>query len=236
MIFRSSLLCALSLPWIACQSTPDLPLLSPSTEQALPTVRIGPGDELELKFAFTPEHDSELLVRADGFVTVPLLGDFQIAGLTPSEAGESLEQQYRNYLKTPAVSLALQSSYSRKVFVGGYVLRPGMLPMPAELSVLEAILQSGGFDKFLAEPANVVVIRLHEGGRQAFLVDLEKAWRRESSDRFLLQPGDIVHVPQSKIAQLDQWVDQHINRLIPQVGLRYGQDLGSGSVSVGSTR
>lgn len=203
----------------ACYSSPDLPPL-PATAP-VGEVRIQAGDELELKFTYTPELDSVQRVRPDGRISAPLIGDVDLAGLTPGEARAELKELYAATLRVPDVSVIIRSSLARRVFVGGFVIQPGVVEMPAELSVLEAIYSSGGFNEPLAEPRNVVVIRRGAGARNAFLVDLEQAWKEPQSDRFMLAPGDIIHVPQSAIASADQWVDQNLNRLIPEI-LRFG--------------
>jgi len=95
------------------------------------------------------------------------------------------------------------------------VVTPGVIEMPAETDVLEAIMQAGGFILPEAEVRNIVVIRHREGQRYAYSVNLEPALKGGGTQPFYLQPQDIVYVPRTKITKVDQWVDQHISKLLP---------------------
>jgi len=68
-----------------------------------------------------------------------------------------------------------------------------------------------------AEVKNIVVIRHRDGQRYAYSVNLESPLKGNGSQPFYLQPQDIVYVPRTKITKVDQWVDQHINKLMPSI-------------------
>jgi len=87
------------------------------------------------------------------------------------------------------------------------------------MDVLEAIMQAGGFNLREAELRNVVVIRHRNGQRYGFSVNVKPALAGDETQPFYLEPMDIVYVPRTEIAAVNQWIDQHINKIIPDTGL-----------------
>jgi len=114
------------------------------------------------------------------------------------------------------------------VFVGGQVMRSGIVQMPGKMTLLEAIMEAGGFNLREAEVKNVVVIRHKAGQRYGYKLDLKASLAGKKTKPFFLEPKDIIYVPRTKIAVLDQWIDQHINKLIPQTGFVYTTEMGDG--------
>ena len=112
----------------------------------------------------------------------------------------------------------------------------GIFDMPGAMTALEAIMQAGGFDMRKAEPRNVIVIRYRTEQRYAYKLNLESATKGDETEPFYLEPKDIVYVPRTKIAKLGQWVDQHINQIIPDTGLFFMKTHGNSTVGVGSYR
>ena len=93
--------------------------------------------------------------------------------------------------------------------------------MSRPLSVLDAIAEVGGFDEDEAEVRSVIIIRNEQGRYRGFTVDFSTILRGRNDRTFYLQPYDIVYVPRTFIVKVDQWVEQHIVRLIPALGIRY---------------
>jgi len=194
----------------------EKPQTAPPVSADLP-VMLGPGDVLEIKFLYTPELNVTQVVRPDGKIALQIIGEVTAQGKSPAQLKDHLLQQYTDHLKDPEIVILVQSLYDRSVFVGGQVVRPSMIEMPAKMTAMEAIMRAGGFDWRQAEPGSVLVIR-HEGSRwKGYKLNLKSAIEGTSTDCFFLQPKDIVHVPRSEIAKVDQWIDQHISQLIPDV-------------------
>jgi protein involved in polysaccharide export with SLBB domain len=194
-------------------------------------VALRSGDEIELKFYYTPELDITQTVRPDGKISLQLIGEIDVVGKSPSELREELLKLYIPYLKKPEIAVIVRSLLNRRVYVGGQVTTPGVIEMPGETDVLEAIMQAGGFLLPEAEVKNVIVIRHKEGQRYAYAVNLEPALKGEGMQPCYLEPQDIVYVPRTKITEVGQWVDQHINQLIPRVGFMFTRT--SGNTTVG---
>jgi protein involved in polysaccharide export with SLBB domain len=194
-----------------------------------PKVLLGPGDEVEVKFYNTPELDELQTVRPDGVITLQLVGDVKVEGKEPAEVSEQLEKLFAAHLQTPEVTVIVRSLVNRRVFVGGEVLAPGMQEMPAQVTALQAIMQAGGFNMETAEYENVVVIRHKNGKRYGCMLDFGEALGGDMYEPFFLEPNDIVYVPQTTIVKFTQWIDLHINRIIP-LGFTLTQDRGDTTV------
>jgi len=186
-----------------------------------PTV-LGPGDVIAIKFFYTPELDVTQPIRPDGRITLQLVGEVVAEGKTPAQLRDELVRRYGKDLRNPHITVVVQSLYERHIYVAGQVMEPGIVQMPAEMTVMEAIMSAGGFDLREAELETVLVIR-REGGRwKADSLDMKSiiSRRTDSADlaeSYPLRPRDIVYVPRTKIAESGQWVEQHINRLIPRL-------------------
>jgi polysaccharide biosynthesis/export protein len=205
-------------------------LTSPVSQPSKVTLQ--PGDELDIKFFKTPELNETQVVRPDGRIVLQLIGEVDVRDLSPEELQDRLVKLYENQLKNPEISVIVRRFYSRRVYVGGEVRNPGFVEMPGQLTLLEAIMNQGGFVADSATTSKIMVIRQRKGEQQRFIIDVSQAFKNQQSTPFYLQPFDIVYVPQSGISRLNQWVDQHINRVVPQFGLVYTRPVGSGNVGI----
>ena len=218
---------------LGCQS--KVKQLGPlETKASPPRVTLEAGDVVEIKFFYTPELNETQTVRPDGKIALQLIGEMEVEGKTPADVRAELLDKYAPYLKDPEIAVIVRSLFNRRVFVGGQVMTPGIVEMPGKLTVLEAIMQAGGFDMREAEVRNVVVIRHKNGQRYGYSVDLAPALANtgDGTEPFYLEPQDIVYVPQTEIAKVGQWVDQHINQLIPRTGFLYMRSIGKSTIGI----
>lgn len=188
------------------------------TAQEPGKVALAPGNQVEIKFAYAEQFNEVQTVRSDGKIAMQFVGEVVAAGKTPAELREELMQLYAPHLKHPQLAVYIRESTDNRVFVGGEVNLPGMLAMPGRLTALEAIMQAGGFKPETAGSDNIIVIRQRDGKYQGIAVDLDAALSGESADTFVLESRDIVYVPQSTVVQIGQWIDQHVNKIIPDIG------------------
>lgn len=195
-----------------------------------------PGDVIEVKFFYTPELNENQMVRPDGKIALQLIDEVEVEGKTPARLRQKLLELYAPHLKSPEIAVVVRSLYNRRVFVGGEVIRPGIVEMPGQMTLLEAVMQAGGFDLTKAEVKNVIVIRHGNGQRYGYSVNLEPALEGRNVPPFYLGPEDIVYVPRTTIVKVDQWVDQHINKIIPDTGFNLSRTMGDTVVGVGSWR
>lgn len=158
-----------------------------------------------VQIAVQGEADVTVDRRIDGFgeVNVPLLGQVKIAGLTAAEAQSLIAQRYvkEEIFIRPEVVVSLIEYSPKEVMVLGQVGKQGkqvFAPEAVALSIVEAITSAGGFTR-IAKGDSVRVTRKDErGAEQSFTVNVEKLieGRADAGDTFLLQPGDVVFVPE----------------------------------------
>jgi polysaccharide export outer membrane protein len=190
---------------------------------AAPAYRIARGDELNLKFFYTPELNTIATVRSDGRIAVPLVGEMVVEGRSTAELTASIQQALSPLVKRPDVSINVQGASSQRVFVGGEVARPGVQPLVGPLSVMQAVMVAEGM-KETARTTDIVLIRRGEHDeRQVMRIDLQAALDgNNAGGDLLLQPYDVVVVPRSGIANVNLWVDQYLRRNLPiSLGISY---------------
>jgi polysaccharide biosynthesis/export protein len=198
---------------------------------------IGLGDELEVKFYYSPELNLQQKVRPDGMISLQLVGDVQAAGLTPTQLDATLQQLYSKHLKFPEIAIIVRGSYARRVLVGGEVNRPGVIDMPSTMSVLEAVLMSGGFNMNFANVGQVIVMRDDGTGRRVgYAINLKDTIKGAAETPFMLQPQDIVYVPRTPVTDVNQFMQQYITNNIPALGFQMTQQTPYGSYGVDLSR
>ncbi len=196
--------------------SPEQMLSEPTKDQVLSV-----GDVVDIKFLYTPELNDTQRVRPDGTVDLQIIGKVTAAGKSVVSLQQELNQRYASELKRPSVTVTAKDLRNSKVYVGGEVNKPGQVDAPGSLTALEAIGQAGGFNTATANVNSVVIIRNRDGKQYGTVVNLKKALSGQETDPFYLRPGDTVYVPQTRIAELNQWVDQHINRMLPRVPVSF---------------
>jgi protein involved in polysaccharide export with SLBB domain len=138
-------------------------------------------------------------VDADGAVSLPLIGPVKVAGMTVKQAEAAIARGLASYMKNPHVSLLVESSGGKVLFVLGEVQRPGPYTIAAgtKMTVLQAITNAGGFTK-VASPKRTHVLRFADGKSQDLKVDMKALIRGGDRERDLtLEPNDVIYVPQS---------------------------------------
>jgi protein involved in polysaccharide export with SLBB domain len=192
---------------------------------ALPAYVLGPGDLLDVKFFYEPELNEQQPIRPDGRIALQLIGDVTAAGLTPTELQAALRERYSHVLRQPDVTVIVREISGRRIYVGGEVGAPGLLKMAGSLSALQAIFEAGG-PKRSGQLSSVVVLRYQGTNEPRFMtLDLTQAVKRTSASGDVpLEPLDIVFVPKTRIARMNDFVDQYVRQLIPipmSLGISY---------------
>ncbi len=189
---------------------------NPGVSAPPPEYRIGFGDILEVKFFYDPELDETLLVRSDGRITLPRLGDIMVAGLTPTQLDSIVTTKYGEILKNPDITVQVRNSAETVVYVLGEVNNPSVVPIRGRLTVLQAIAASRGFTR-TAKTSSVIVFHSNGIDRPTSKrLNLSKVFSRKNlSDNIALSGYDIVYVPQTFIGKLDLFVDQFFDNVFP---------------------
>jgi polysaccharide export outer membrane protein len=212
------------LLFTSCAGQSFNPAVTPEqmSSESLTNQVLSPGDVVDIKFSYNPELNDSQRIRPDGKITMQIIGDVKAAGLTPEGLQKELTKLYADQLRKPSVIVTAKTLRNNKVYVGGQVNRPGEVEIPGRLTAFEAIGQAGGFRTDTASVQNVVIIRNRNGKEYGTVLNFEKALSGAEVKPFYLRPGDTVYVPQTTIARLNQWVDQHISRMLPRIPISAG--------------
>ena len=119
--------------------------------------KIGPEDVLEVRVWREAELSGQVRVRPDGKITLPLVGDVQASGLTPSALQKKAAEAFSQILNSPQVIVSVVSVQSKKYFVSGQVERSGPFPLVTPTSILEA-LSLCGFREW-AKKGSIIIMR-----------------------------------------------------------------------------
>lgn len=162
------------------QGTAALP--NPPT-QAGADYRISPNDLMEFDVFGVPDMKRDVRVNASGQVSLPLIGQIPVAGLTAQAAEQLIAAKYEEkYLRDPQVSLFIKEFTTQRVAIEGAVTRPGIYPVTGQLTLLRALALSGGFAPY-ADINQIVVYRNGAGGaREQFTYDLDKVRAGQAMD------------------------------------------------------
>ena len=222
MSLRRLLASALALVVVGCADRPGDFQPHPTASANVPIVspypyRVGAGDEIGLRFVVNPDLNAPVLVGPDGTAAFPLISSFPVAGLTVPELDRALTQRYALVLRNPQVQVVVSGYGSQQFYVAGEVKNPGVFAMKGQLTVAQAVTTAGGMLD-TARLGKVVLIRQRPG--QAYplvrIMDIRTLYRRGTdNDPGPVLPGDLVFVPKSRIAEVDQAVDQYVTRAIP---------------------
>jgi polysaccharide export outer membrane protein len=177
---------------LALQPDPATQLGSPR-ETISPEYRIGNGDVLQISVWGEAELTKTVTVRPDGKISLPLINEVPVAGLTTHDAQASLNQRFAQFIRNPQASVSVAEIHSSLVYVTGKVRRPGAYPLAGSLNVVQLIARAGGLADH-AKPKRVYVLRQSAGSRLNVNYRDVIEGRRGSRD-VELQAGDTVVVP-----------------------------------------
>lgn len=200
-LFLSSLLASAALN---AQSAP----VPSAPEKTVPSYKITLTDLLRIDIYQEDDLRTMSRVDAKGRINLPLVGEVNVVGLTISDAQKAVENAYRDgrYLRSPQVTINVESYAAREVSIQGQIRSPGRYPLPIETSmtVLELVTRAGGFTD-TAKGTAVNVTRVSpDGKKQVFTIDVDsllkgKARANINDNSLMLEPGDIVFVPERLI-------------------------------------
>ena len=188
---------------------------APKPPTTAPATVLRAGDKVDLKFYYAGELNESQQVAPDGTLTLQLVGLVQAAGKTPTDLSKELNDAYAAHLKYPQVAVIVRESAQRKIYVTGEVVTPGMIDLSYDMTIMDAIMNRGGFALTTAQTREVLVMRYENGQRRGYKVDLQDAIEGGRHTDFQLQPQDIVFVPRTPITNIDNFIEQHITKMVP---------------------
>jgi polysaccharide biosynthesis/export protein len=185
-----------------------------------------PNDVMEVKFLHNPELNDTLTIRPDGRISLQMIGEIRAAGLTPAQLDDLLTQKYALLLSKAMITVVVRTFTSDRVYVGGEVRQPQVITLTGRMNALQAIFMAGGFRPDAKMSRVIIVSRSPENKPIAREVNLKKAISGEMDfDEYRLRPFDIVYVPRTAMAGMDQFMSHFYRLLPPQVGFWFLYDV-----------
>lgn len=181
--------CAHTVPYYDYSREPD-----PRKDE----FRLGPSDVLQVTVWHNPDLTGPAIVRPDGTISLPLIGDLKAAGRTTAELRTEISQRLRAFIKDEAatVTVAISQINSYRYVVNGSVAHPGVFTANHYVTVSEAIAQAGGPDRF-ASPVETVIIRNDASGKTRRIpIDYPSILDGKHPEHDLpILPGDTIYIP-----------------------------------------
>jgi len=157
---------------------------------------IGAQDVLAINVWHEPELSRSVPVRPDGKISLPLVGDISVSGLTPRLLQARLTKELDSYIRKPQVTVIIQEVNSRKFYIIGQVEKPGTYSLATHVAILDALAMAGGFRDF-AKVQQIYLLRLlPDGSRKRIFFDYKAAVNGKDTYRDIeIQTGDTLVVP-----------------------------------------
>jgi polysaccharide export outer membrane protein len=160
-----------------------------------PSYVIGPMDVLEIQVWKEPDFSRQVLVRPDGKITLPLIGDIPASGMNTMGLKALLAEKLENFVSNPEVTVIVLESHSKNFYIIGKITRPGTYPLNPDMTVLQAISVAGGLAEW-ADKDSIRIIRRSGGKEEILPFDYEKVITgKKLEQNILLKPNDTVIVP-----------------------------------------
>lgn len=175
-----------------------------------------PGDRLAISVYQQPDLTQETVVAPNGSVSLRRIPDpLPAAGVTVGSFRTLVQQRYAEVpVEHAEVSVSLVEASAKSVYVAGEVQKPGVVPYVTGMTLSQALAAAGGF-LITADDDDVRVLRNQPmAGPHTYRVNVEQTLY-ESGPDFLLLPGDVVFAQTSGIADVGNWVELYIRRVLP---------------------
>ncbi|MCF8084618.1 MAG: SLBB domain-containing protein [Deltaproteobacteria bacterium] len=166
---------------------------------------LGPGDLIEVKVFEAPDLETEARISARGFITLPLLGDVKVAGLSARQVEMKIEELYKGkYIRDPHVSLFVKEQLAQKITLVGEVRTPGSYEMPGRMRLLDALTLAGGLTEKAGSTAQVRRLGKTKNDAGSYVVDLDQLINKGKAElNIQIHGGDIIFVPESGMFYVD---------------------------------
>ncbi|MDD5450152.1 MAG: polysaccharide biosynthesis/export family protein [Candidatus Omnitrophica bacterium] len=209
-----------ALPDIKIQKTEEppaeelqkvIPLEQSSYPQAEPAgfiYKIGEGDNLDISVWQHEDLARKVVVRPDGFISFPLVGDIKAVGLTPPQLASNLKEGLSKLVRDPQVTVIVSGFGSKNIFVLGEVTKPGAYQFRGGISILDAISEAGGWKNSAVLNSVMLVRRVFAEQPEAYRLNVYAIIKNgDFSQNMALEPGDVIYVPKSFVANIGGFIE-----------------------------
>jgi polysaccharide export outer membrane protein len=156
---------------------------------------IGAGDSIGIQVWKEPTLSGQVTVRPDGYVTLPLLNEVQVVGLTTGQLRKLLEQKYKEFTTDPFVTISVGGIASAEVFlIGPGTGKNGAFPLRGNETIMQLLTRSGGLGIF-ADRSNIRIVRREGPKITEYIVDYDAIIKGDLKQDLLLRPGDRIIIP-----------------------------------------
>ena len=187
------------LPQQLAQADQNDDLAPLSGGEGVPFYKIGVGDRLNVIVWRFPDLSTSVTVRPDGFVSLPLVEDLRIAGLTPTEASEAVQERLTEFIQEPLVTIVVDNpvgTFDQQIRVIGKATQPRALPWRRGIRLADVIISVGGLTPD-ADGNSAVLLRQEEGETRELPLRLDDLIDRgDVSANLMMQPGDVIVIPE----------------------------------------
>ena len=189
-----------SAAWTVDAQTPQTAMaVAPAAAAAVPVAPdyvIGPDDVLSILFWRDKDLSaSDVTVRPDGKITLPLLNDVQASGRTPEQLGDAIREAARKYVEDPNPTVIVKEIKSRRVFITGRIEKPGPYPLNGRTTILQLIAMAGGLREFV-DGKDISLMRSEKDKQTVFDFNYQDVVKKRYLHQNIeLKPGDVVVVP-----------------------------------------
>lgn len=173
---------------------------------------IGPDDTLAVSVWQNPDLSQDIVVRPDGKISFPLIGDVDALGFTLTQLDATITERLKEYIRAPEVSVTMRKFGGQRVLIFGEVRSVGVHSVTGSQTILEAIALAGGFSRD-AVPSSVILIRGGFEHPYAQRINLSKALKAVPRQNIQVQSGDIIFVPRKFIADISYFMGQVLDPL-----------------------
>ena len=155
--------------------------------------KLGPDDVIEVFVYKEQELSTTVVVRPDGKISLPLIGELTVNGKTAIDLQKEVTQRLTQFISQPTVNVIVKEVNSAKVSVVGEVKTPGQYKIRDHSTVLDAVALAGGFTEY-AKRNKVKLIRITNGKPQQFEINVDDQLKGRKDDLFYILPYDKIWV------------------------------------------
>jgi polysaccharide export outer membrane protein len=171
--------------------------------------RLQPTDRLELAYRYTPEYNESLTIQPDGFVSIKLIGDLKLEGLTLDEARTTILSGLKTRLNDPEITVTLQDFVHPSYTVAGLVGSPGRYEIHGRVNAIEAIAIAGGFKDSAKHSQVILFRRVSPDMAQTHILNLKKLMdpsHPHLEEGVDIEAGDLLVVPKNRVSKIADYV------------------------------
>jgi polysaccharide export outer membrane protein len=172
-----------------------------------PRYALHAGDVISLDYRYTPEFNQTVTIQPDGYVTLDIVGDVKIAGLTLDEVHDQIVKLASSRLNHPELNLTLKDFEHPYIVVAGEVAKPGKFELREDTTALQAIMLAGGFKDSARDTKVVLFRRINQQMAEVRQLNLHNVRRTSDLEHDTeLQPGDMLLVTRNRLEHLSRFM------------------------------